>query len=177
MNKLDYKQKRADCLFGKKGEEASLSHLRSLFGNKNVYQYDYKYCPMDFYLQEEGEAVGDAGIHLREFEVKSRRVKFGFYPDYAFGENKIVKAKKKLEMGIPTTFIFNLTDGFYYWNFDENTKSIEYREGMICNIARNDTPHKSLFIKKPYITKMDNFNPKRNLDDNYHKKQIVVDFT
>ena len=78
---------------------------------------------------------------------------------------------------VRSTFVFNLSDGYYYWNFDNNTKEKEYRIGMICNRARNDKEHEALFIKREFLTplKKGSWKVDRNKDNNYCNTKVFFD--
>jgi len=168
--------KNQDLKLGKEGEKKALPLFRNVWGN--VFGYKWGYSPIDFYAQspDTKEMVGDKreDLHTQEIELKTRRYSFGRFPDYCFGENKIEKARRLLkEHNLQTTFVFNLTDGFFYWNFDENTNECEYRLGMIANMRRNGKAHSALFIYKEYLTPFskETWKKDKNLEDDYHNHQ------
>ena len=58
-------------------------------------------------------------------ELKSRNNNYNKYPTTMIGYNKI---KKALELNEDVYFIFNFTDGIYYYKFDRD-KELEIKQG------------------------------------------------
>jgi len=53
-------------------------------------------------------------------ELKSRRITSYEYADTIIGSNKIYKGKNMLRAGLNVKFIFNFTDGVYYFDLEES---------------------------------------------------------
>lgn len=66
-------------------------------------------------------------------EVKSRRVGINTYPSQMVGLNKVEAGKRIIENGKVVLFVFNLTDGVYYWIQNDNYKT---RIGGRCDRGR-----------------------------------------
>tara|TARA_R110000824_G_scaffold2946_3_gene13458 strand:- start:406 stop:876 length:471 start_codon:yes stop_codon:yes gene_type:complete len=60
-------------------------------------------------------------------ELKTRRVPFGKYESLMFGFNKVVYIEERIKNGEKKDayIIWKLTDGVYYWKYNENEYSIK----------------------------------------------------
>tara|TARA_R110000803_G_scaffold207306_1_gene275165 strand:- start:1010 stop:1489 length:480 start_codon:yes stop_codon:yes gene_type:complete len=142
LNQTQYKK---DMKFGFSAEISVLQKLKEKYGN-NIKKYEDFYSKMDYYL------VNDNGDVIRNFELKSRRVKFGQYPSLCFNGSKFVSMKDNLnKYAIPTTILFNLTNGLYMWDYTTKTKTSEYFIGEIANCKRNDKKMDAVFVYNKYI--------------------------
>lgn len=75
-------------------------------------------------------------------ELKSRRTEYSRYPTTIVSKNKI----DKISQGEKVVFVFNFTDGIYYWEYTEN----DYDTIMIKRKDRPKTkprPHLAIPIK------------------------------
>ena len=101
-----------DYTFGIKKEIELLPRIRTFFNDETITQldrlnvFDYK---------------GDN----KYIELKSRNNNYNKYPTTMIGYNKI---KKALELNEDVYFIFNFTDGLYYYKFDRD-KELEIKHG------------------------------------------------
>lgn len=137
LNQTQYKK---DMKFGFSGEKDVFKKLKEQYGD-NIKKYEDFYNKMDYYL------VNDNGDIIRNFELKSRRVKFGQYPSLCFNGSKFNLMKDNLnKYAIPTTILFNLTDGLYKWDYNNKTTSSEYFAGEIANQKRNDKRMDAIFV-------------------------------
>jgi hypothetical protein len=67
-------------------------------------------------------------------ELKTRRVKKDQYPDSMIGLNKIELASTSDR---EVYFVFQFTDGLYYWKYNKEDK-LEYRGGGRCDRGKNE---------------------------------------
>ena len=101
-----------DYTFGIKKEVELLPKIKLFFNDETITQldrlnvFDYK---------------GDN----KYIELKSRNCNYNKYPTTMIGYNKI---KKALELNEDIYFIFNFTDGIYYFKFDKNIQ-LEIKQG------------------------------------------------
>ena len=101
-----------DYTFGIKKEIELLPIIKKAFNDETITQldrlnvFDYK---------------GDN----KYIELKSRNNNYNKYPTTMIGYNKI---KKALELNEDVYFIFNFTDGIYYYKFDRD-KELEVKQG------------------------------------------------
>ena len=99
-----------DYTFGLKKEIELLPKIKLFFNDETITQldrlnvFDYK---------------GDN----KYIELKSRNNNYNKYPTTMIGYNKI---KKALELNEDVYFIFNFTDGLYYYKFDRD-KELEIK--------------------------------------------------
>jgi len=75
-----------------------------------------------------GPLVGTNKYDLFDFrnekyiiEVKTRRINHNRYNSQVFGYNKFLEGLKQIKEGLTPVFVFNCTDGIYYWILDEKT--------------------------------------------------------
>ena len=101
-----------DYTFGLKKEVELLPTIRKFFNDETIIKLD-DYNIFDF--------KGDN----KYIELKSRNCNYNKYPTTMIGYNKI---KKALELNEDIYFIFNFTDGFYYFKFDKNIQ-LEIKQG------------------------------------------------
>ena len=100
-----------DYTFGIKKEIELLPIIKKAFNDETITQldrlnvFDYK---------------GDN----KYIELKSRNNSYNKYPTTMIGYNKI---KKALELNEDVYFIFNFTDGIYYYKFDRD-KELEIKQ-------------------------------------------------
>ena len=98
--------------FGLKKEVELLPTIRKFFNDETIIKLD-DYNIFDF--------KGDN----KYIELKSRNCNYNKYPTTMIGYNKI---KKALELNEDIYFIFNFTDGIYYFKFDKNIQ-LEIKQG------------------------------------------------
>ena len=101
-----------DYTFGLKKEIELLPTIRKFFNDETIIKLD-DYNIFDF--------KGDN----KYIELKSRNCNHNKYPTTMIGYNKI---KKALELNEDIYFIFNFTDGIYYFKFDKNIQ-LEIKQG------------------------------------------------
>jgi|APCry1669191674_1035369.scaffolds.fasta_scaffold39453_2 hypothetical protein len=101
-----------DYTFGLKKEVELLPTIRKFFNDETIIKLD-DYNIFDF--------KGDN----KYIELKSRNCNYNKYPTTMIGYNKI---KKALELNEDIYFIFNFTDGIYYFKFDKNIQ-LEIKQG------------------------------------------------
>jgi len=101
-----------DYTFGLKKEIELLPTIRKFFNDETIIKLD-DYNIFDF--------KGDN----KYIELKSRNCNYNKYPTTMIGYNKI---KKALELNEDIYFIFNFTDGIYYFKFDKNIQ-LEVKQG------------------------------------------------
>ena len=101
-----------DYMFGLKKEIELLPTIRKFFNDETIIKLD-DYNIFDF--------KGDN----KYIELKSRNCNYNKYPTTMIGYNKI---KKALELNEDIYFIFNFTDGIYYFKFDKNIQ-LEIKQG------------------------------------------------
>ena len=101
-----------DYTFGLKKEIELLPTIRKFFNDETIIKLD-DYNIFDF--------KGDS----KYIELKSRNCNYNKYPTTMIGYNKI---KKALELNEDIYFIFNFTDGIYYFKFDKNIQ-LEIKQG------------------------------------------------
>jgi len=101
-----------DYTFGLKKEIELLPTIRKFFNDETIIKLD-DYNIFDF--------KGDN----KYIELKSRNCNYNKYPTTMIGYNKI---KKALELNEDIYFIFNFTDGIYYFKFDKNIQ-LEIKQG------------------------------------------------
>ena len=80
-------------------------------------------------------------------ELKSRKNCYSKYPTTIVGMNKI----NKIEDGERVVFMFNFTDGLYYWEYEENNFTIV----MIKRRDRNNKAKPHLAIPIEVLTKLE----------------------
>ena len=134
-------KKQQDLKFGFSSEDTSKMYLERRFG---VLDKTDKYNKFDF--------VNDK----YKVELKTRKCKFGDYPDLQFEVGKIVEAKKYL-LENPEREVYFIwrcikdgwdEKGFYYWKYNED----EYFEGEGGRVDRGAGEWKILAkIKNEYI--------------------------
>ena len=98
--------------FGLKKEVELLPTIRKFFNDETIIKLD-DYNIFDF--------KGDN----KYIELKSRNCNYNKYPTTMIGYNKI---KKALELNEDIYFIFNFTDGIYFFKFDKNIQ-LEIKQG------------------------------------------------
>ena len=94
-----------DIKFGKKNERQLLKIIQDKFG-KDLQPAENRFAPFDF--------VSDKVC----VELKSRTCKHDTYPDTMIGKNKVNYATKATNKEF--YFVFNFTDGLYYFKHDNN---------------------------------------------------------
>ena len=110
-----------DYTFGLKKEIELLPKIKLFFNDETITQldrlnvFDYK---------------GDN----KYIELKSRNNNYNKYPTTMIGYNKI---KKALELNEDVYFIFNFTDGIYYYKFDRD-KELEIKQGGRRDRGKNE---------------------------------------
>lgn len=141
-------QKNKDILIGVKGEKTVEEFLINKI-NKNILKYNDKWNVKDYYLNN------DEGHLIKEWELKTRRIEHNKYDTLVFGYNKYEHSIKRLECNIAQTYLFNCNDGIYEWELiNPLIQKDEFYEGMICNMKRNDKPHKAIHIYTKYLNKI-----------------------
>jgi len=105
-----------DYSFGVQKEVELLPILRKFFSDETIIQLD-RHNIFDY--------KGDN----KYIELKSRNNSYNKYPTTMIGYNKI---KKALEVDEEVYFVFNFTDGVYYYQFDRD-KELEIKQA-----GRND---------------------------------------
>ena len=108
-----------DLEFGFLKENEILPVIKDFFNDETIQKLD-KYNTFDF--------KGDN----KYIELKSRNNSYNKYPKTMIGYNKI---KKALEVDEDVYFIFNFTDGVYYFKFD-NEIDIEVKSKHISRTDR-----------------------------------------
>ena len=108
-----------DYTFGLEKEIELLPILRSFFNDDSIIQLD-RHNVFDF--------KGDN----KYIELKSRNCYYDKYPKTMIGYNKI---KKALEIDEDVYFVFNFTDGTYYFKFDK-LMEIEVKPKFISRTDR-----------------------------------------
>jgi len=101
MIKSIYKK---DCKFGNDCEDTLFSKIREKYGEDIIKTSRY-----DTFDYENATT---------QIELKNRRCKHNTYPSMMIGLNKLKKAEQT-KKNRKTIFLFNFTDGLYYWNYDK----------------------------------------------------------
>lgn len=148
MSKLNIKQKERDLMLGDIGEDKILSYLQNNV-DKNIKKYTDKYNIKDYYLLDEN------GKLIKEWELKTRRIRHNQYPTLVFGYNKYEDSLNKISKGIAQTYLFNCSNGIYKWDMiDVEKQKNEFYKGDICNKRRNDKPHPAIHIYTEHLIKV-----------------------
>lgn len=105
--------KQADLKLGEIGEMEMLNKIRSRWGG-DIEKTKDKYAIFDF---ENADTL---------IELKSRRIRHNQYDDMMIGANKIVAASKTHK---DVYFVFNCSDGVFYWKYDKDTDDVSFRFG------------------------------------------------
>ena len=111
---------------GANGEAELLNKIRAKWGGDIEPSAD-KWAVFDF----EGEGVS--------VELKSRRIRHNQYADIMIGENKIIKASKSPKS---VYFVFNCTDGIFYWEFNTDDMAngvVDFRDGGTLRRGADET--------------------------------------
>jgi len=146
MNKLNVEKKIADLNLGTSGELDVLEILKLRHGD-NVKQFTRKYAPFDYYVTNDNNEI------IKEYELKTRRCGIKTYPTLAFGLNKLEYADKRNKENVETSFLWNLNEGLYEWDYN-GTQT--YEVSSICNKARNDKPHDAVYVDTKFIKPFNN---------------------
>ena len=101
-----------DYNFGLQCENNIINTLQNYFNDDSITKLN-RYSTFDFKGNQ------------KYIELKTRRVNYNKYPTTMIGYNKIMKA---LEINEDVYFIFNLTDGIYYYKFDKEYE-LEIKKG------------------------------------------------
>jgi hypothetical protein len=113
-----------DYEFGKQNEINLLCHLQKYFNDdkiellENYSTFDYK------------------GTN-KFIELKSRNNTYSKYSSTMIGTNKIKDAAIYHNNGYDVFFIFNFTDGIYYWKYTPNNNLIKLKGGR-TNRGKNE---------------------------------------
>lgn len=113
-----------DLEFGTKSENENHIHIQNFLGYE-IYMAGSTFI-LDIVRKSDNVSVG---------ELKSRRVRYNYYPTVYIGENKIKKFNKD---GVDYFCFFKFTDGLYYIKYNKeifDTFDIE-------TMSRNDEPWK-----------------------------------
>jgi len=102
-------QKSLDLKFGTQAENDLLKNIKDTFGS-DIEKIENSYSLFDYTNDE---------IYI---ELKSRRVRHNQYPTTMVGYNKIKCCEKNPDKVY--YFVFNFTDGVYYWKYKPNVFSI-----------------------------------------------------
>jgi len=106
-------QWQADCRLGYDSEISLLEQLREKF-NRDI-------IPCSNYF------IFDFQSYRTYYELKTRRCKSTDYKDTMIGLNKITYAQNNYD-NKDFLFLFNFTDGLFYWKFDVK-EQLNYRMG------------------------------------------------
>jgi hypothetical protein len=101
-----------DYNFGLQCENNIINTLQNYFNDDSITKLN-RYSTFDFKGNQ------------KYIELKTRRVNYNKYPTTMIGYNKIMKA---LEINEDVYFIFNFTDGIYYYKFDKEYE-LEIKKG------------------------------------------------
>ena len=101
-----------DYNFGLQCENNIINTLQNYFNDDSITKLN-RYSTFDFKGNQ------------KYIELKTRRVNYSKYPTTMTGYNKIMKA---LEINEDVYFIFNFTDGIYYYKFDKEYE-LEIKKG------------------------------------------------
>jgi len=101
-----------DYNFGLQCENNIINTLQNYFNDDSITKLN-RYSTFDFKGNQ------------KYIELKTRRVNYSKYPTTMIGYNKIMKA---LEINEDVYFIFNFTDGIYYYKFDKEYE-LEIKKG------------------------------------------------
>lgn len=105
------RSKSKDLHFGFKKEKEVLKILNDKYDGR--VKQNSRYATFDFELD-------DGSI---QWELKSRRCCSYTYPTMMLSYHKILKAQENLEK--KTIFLFNLKDGLFQWEYDEDDFEVE----------------------------------------------------
>lgn len=147
---VDLEQKALDEQIGNDGEDVVLTYLQTQV-NPDIRKYPDKFNVKDYYLND------DEGNLIKEWEVKTRRIKHNQYPTLVFGLNKLKHSLKMIKEDVEQTYLFNCIDGLYKWDFkDYKTQKAnkEFYLGTIANKKRNDKTHDAVHIWHQHLTKL-----------------------
>tara|TARA_R110002073_G_scaffold320989_1_gene496853 strand:+ start:10236 stop:10724 length:489 start_codon:yes stop_codon:yes gene_type:complete len=135
----------ADLKFGLRSEGEVQQRLIDHF-KQDVKKFKNYYSVFDYYITNQNGKISDI------IEVKSRRNDSKKYDTQLIGMNKVNKGKKELKKGVKVWFVFNLTDGLYKLELNEEH---QFKEVMCGNFARNDKASKLALIPNEYLSKIE----------------------
>ena len=126
-------KKQQDIEFGLIEEDSIQNKIEAVFG---LLSKTSKFSPFDFKNEE------------YTIELKSRRITHNRYGSQIFGQNKLRAGWKELEKGRQPVFVFNCTDGIFYWEQKEG----EYYLGNGGRYDRGKPePQKQVFVKTQFL--------------------------